>query len=289
MKKYFIYIILLIVLSCSNENKIQLLDRNGNVISYERRMPLYNRKMIEQSTSSTVQHKVENYHKQDDKGEKYYSTGKVETNPTPKAFKKLHSVAPHHNQKHDINEENKLNETEPLNTDFVDMSHINFNENKNATKTDAISLNKQNIMTQKEYKPSKNNTPKPIKKNTKTANKDKIAKEINQIKTIKTIPSKQQFNGQPKVKSLPIEDKNTKYNNLFFIKVTESDSVINISDDLKNIKYLSNYVVSIEKNNSTKNYELIIGPINNYADANLLHKTINNSGYKKSVIIEHES
>ena len=115
-------------------------------------------------------------------------------------------------------------------------------------------------MTKKEYIPKQFSTPKPIKKNKIVT---KIEKNTNtpEIKQIET-------------------------HNLFFIKVLESESIISVSDQLKSIKDVGGYVIAIEKSKISDMYQLIIGPITNYKEAQDLQQILINKGYISTVILE---
>ena len=262
--RYFLVWLLLFIAGCNND-KIRLVNRQGKIINSERKMPLYNRQMIEQINKSP------NHYKTDDFGEKYYSTGKVETSPV---VQNIVSDAVD-NAKH-------------MPTHFVPISDINLNENHYAVKTKEILLDKQNLMTKNEYKPKKNIIPKPIKKIDKPqikaspVFKEKI-KKIDKPKT-KTNPS---FKEAAKIIVQPISiNKIENSHNLFFIKITESDSILSISDKIKDIKPISNYIIAIEKNKNNDNYQLVIGPIPTHTEAINFQKDLVNKGHHKSVILE---
>ena len=244
--RYFLVWLLLFIASCNND-KIRLVNRHGKIINSERKMPLYNRQMIEQINKSP------NHYKTDDFGEKYYSTGKVETNPV---VQNIVSDA--------------VDNAKKMPTHFVPISDINLNENHYAVKTKEILLDKQNLMTKNEYKPKKNIIPKPIKK----IDKPKI----------KNNPS---FKEAAKIIVQPISiNKIENSHNLFFIKITEPDSILSISDKIKDIKPISNYIIAIEKNKNNDNYQLVIGPIPTHTEAINFQKDLVNKGYDKSVILE---
>jgi hypothetical protein len=261
---YFLVWLLLFIAGCNND-KIRLVNRQGKIINSERKMPLYNRQMIEQINKSP------NHYKTDDFGEKYYSTGKVETSPV---VQNIVSDAVD-NAKH-------------MPTHFVPISDINLNESHHAVKTKEILLDKQNLMTKNEYKPKKIIIPKPIKKIDKPkitvspVFKEKI-KKIDKPK-IKNNPS---FKEAAKIIVQPIPvNKIENSHNLFFIKITEPESILSISDKIKDIKPISNYIIAIEKNKNNDNYQLVIGPIPTHTEAINFQKDLVNKGYDKSVILE---
>ena len=258
--RYSLVWLLLFISSCDND-KIRLVNRHGKIVNSERKMPLYNRQMMEQINKSP------NHYKTDDFGEKYYSTGKVETNPVVQNI---------------VND--SVDNTKYMPTHFVPISDINLNESHYAVKTKEILLDKQNLMTKNEYKPKKITTPKPIKKidtpqiKTVPAVKEKI-KKIDKPKPA--------FKDAAKIIVQPIPAKKIENShNLFFIKIAESDSILSISDKIKDIKPISNYIIAIEKNNNNDNYQLVIGPIQTHMEAINFQKELVIRGYNKSVILE---
>ncbi len=267
--KYFFILIILICFGC-NKSTLKLIDRKGNLVNAERRMPVYNEEMLakQREFKKSRIRPINNYRSDEDgSGGKYFSTQQLETPVMSKDFQKIKTLAPIH-KKNNISNNSEANLQQE--NRFVSLSEININENKNVESTKKLLLDRQNIVTNSEYKPKKSYNiviPKKsaIKKSFTITNTKKIDKFENE---------------KPKPPTEIIIE-----NKPYFIRIAESKDLGEISDKIKEIKSLTNATIAIEQNKKRGNYQLIIGPISNKTETKKILGRLQKLRYSDVVVL----
>jgi len=137
--------------SCSKRSykyDVRGIDSAGKISKLHRRVPEYNKSVLEKiGPSENISHTAENI-KSDGFGDNYYSTGKGERDPIRGDFSDIETVTTieESSKKGRSNLSKKSDDNSNMKSNpFVPLNDINFNESKNIKRGQELLLNEQNI------------------------------------------------------------------------------------------------------------------------------------------------